>query len=141
MFFALTRCRSVLIDHQRKWKSTSFSNQYTFRPRRGASVPADGGEKCVVRFSMWEPNGLEKKAPGEYSWRGEDKNASPPEHDKIARNGIDSSSKLQKISFTQITLLDKSSVDQSGDSCAKQRIFNGFYGASYTISGLRPSFG
>ena len=82
-----------------------------------------------------------KKAPGEYSWRGEDKNASPPEHGNDARIGIDSSSKLQKISFTQITLLDKSSVDQSGDSCAKQRIFNGFYGASYTILGLRPSFG
>ena len=82
-----------------------------------------------------------RKAPGEYSWRGEDKNASPPEQRKNARNGIDSSSKLQKISFTQITLLDKSSVDQSGDSCGKQRIFNGFYGASYTISVLRPSFG
>ena len=83
----------------------------------------------------------EKKAPGEYSWRGEDKNASPPEQGYNARTGIDSSSKLQKISFTQITLLDKSSVDQSGDGCAKQRIFNGFYGASYTILGLRPSFG
>ena len=82
-----------------------------------------------------------KKAPGEYSWRGEDKNVSPPEQLENAQSGIDSSSKLQKISFTQITLLDKSSVDQSGDSCAKQRIFNGFYGASYTIPGLRPSFG
>ena len=82
-----------------------------------------------------------KKAPGEYSWRGEDKNASPPEQVENAQSGIDSSSKLQKILFTQITLLDKSSVDQSGDSCAKQRIFNGFYGASYTILGLRPSFG
>ena len=82
-----------------------------------------------------------KKAPGEYSWRGEDKNASPPEQEKDVRKSIESSSKLQKISFTQITLLDKSSVDQSGDSCAKQRIFNGFYGASYTIPGLRQSFG
>ena len=64
MFFALTRCRSVLIDHQKKWKSTSFSNRYTYRPRRGASVPANGGEKCLARFSMWEARGLAKKSSG-----------------------------------------------------------------------------
>ena len=104
-------------------------------------MPAGGGEKRVVSFSMREANNLAKKAPGEYSWRGEDKNVSPPELVNNARIGIDSSSKLQKISFTQITLLDKSSVDQSGDSCAKRRILNGFYGASYTILGLRPSLG
>ena len=73
----------------------------------------------MVRFSMWEANGLAKKAPGEYSWRGEDKNVSPPEHVHYAKKGIERSSKVRKITFTLITLLDKSSVDEIGDRCAK----------------------
>ena len=60
-----------------------------------------------------------KKAPGEYSWRGEDKNASPPERNNYAKKGIERSSKVRKITFTLITLLDKSSVDEIGDRCAK----------------------
>ena len=82
-------------------------------------MPAGGGEKPVVCFSMWEAKGLAKKAPGEYSWRGEDKNVSPPEPRKYAKKGIERSSKVRKITFTLITLLDKSSVDEIGDRCAK----------------------
>ena len=63
--------------------------------------------------------GLVKKAPGEYSWRGEDKNVSPPELDHNAKRGIERLSKARKITFTLITLLDKSSVDGIGDRRAK----------------------
>ena len=82
-------------------------------------MPAGGGEKPVVCFSMREANNWRKKAPGEYSWRGEDKNVSPPERYYYAKKGIERSSKVRKITFTLITLLDKSSVDEIGDRCAK----------------------
>ena len=59
-----------------------------------------------------------KKSSGEYS-EGEDKNLSPPEHGNYAKKGIERSSKVRKITFTLITLLDKSSVDEIGDRCAK----------------------
>ena len=48
-------------------------------PRGGGAAPAGGGEKCVASFFLWKASSLEKKAPGDYSWRGEDKNVSPPE--------------------------------------------------------------
>ena len=82
-------------------------------------MPAGGGEKPVVCFSMREANNWRKKAPGEYSWRGEDKNVSPPEQINSAKKGIERSSKVRKITFTLITLLDKSFVDEIGDRCAK----------------------
>ena len=82
-------------------------------------MPAGDGEKPVVCFSMREANNWRKKAPGEYSWRGEDKNVSPPEQSNYAKKGIERSSKVRKITFTLITLLDKSSVDEIGDRCAK----------------------
>ena len=82
-------------------------------------MPAGGGEKPVVCFSMREANNWQKKAPGEYSWRGEDKNVSPPEPTHHAKRSIERSSKVRKITFTLITLLDKSSVDEIGDRCAK----------------------
>ena len=79
----------------------------------------------VVGKNQWcvslcgKPASWEKKAPGEYSWRGEDKNLSPPELINYAKKGIERSSKVRKIPFTLITLLDKSSVDEIGDRCAK----------------------
>ena len=83
-------------------------------------MPAGGVGKRVVCFSMRQDNNLaKKKAPGEYSWRGEDKNVSPPEPRYYVKKGIERSSKVRKITFTLITLLDKSSVDEIGDRCAK----------------------
>ena len=70
-------------------------------------------------FLCGNPTVRQKKAPGDYSWRGGDKNVSPPEPTYTAKKGIERSSKVRKITFTLITLLDKSSVDEIGDRCAK----------------------
>ena len=91
---------------------------------RATEGGAPRGQQLVGK-NVWcvslcgEPTIWQKKAPGEYSWRGEDKNVSPPEHDNDAKKGIERSSKVRKITFTLITLLDKSSVDEIGDRCAK----------------------
>ena len=82
-----------------------------------------------------------EKSSGGIFLEGGDKNVSPPEQDDNPLKCIESSSKLLKITFTLITLLDKRSVDQSGDSCAKQRIFDVFCGGSCTNRRARPSFG
>ena len=82
-------------------------------------MPSGGGEKCGAFLYVGSQWFGKKKAPGEYSWRGEDKNVSPPEQNYYAKKGIERSSKVRKITFTLITLLDKSSVDEIGDRCAK----------------------
>ena len=82
-------------------------------------MPAGGGEKVWCDSLCGTTRIWQKKAPGEYSWRGEDKNVSPPEHLYNEKKGIERSSKVRKITFTLITLLDKSSVDEIGDRCAK----------------------
>ena len=81
-------------------------------------MPAGGGKNSGV-FLYAGSQQLAEKAPGEYSWRGEDKNVSPPERRYYVKKGIERSSKVRKITFTLITLLDKSSVDEIGDRCAK----------------------
>ena len=82
-------------------------------------MPAGGGEKPLVCFSMRQANNFPTPPPGESPPPGADKNLSPPELINYAKKGIERSSKVRKITFTLITLLDKSSVDEIGDRCAK----------------------
>ena len=104
----------------KKCKSTSFSQPIHVPPKEGRRCASRWwGKTCGVFLYAGSQQFGEKKAPGEYSWRGEDKNASPPEPYQYAKKGIERSSKVRKITFTLLTLLDKSSVVEIGDRCAK----------------------
>jgi hypothetical protein len=104
----------------KKCKSTSFSQPIHVPPKEGRRCASRWwGKTCGVFLYAASQQFGEKKAPGEYSWRGEDKNVSPPEPRYYGEKGIERSSKVRKITFTLITLLDKSSVDEIGDRCAK----------------------
>ena len=104
----------------KKGESTSFSLPIHVPPKEGRRCASRWwGKTCGLFLYAGSQQFGEKKAPGEYSWRGEDKNVSPPEPRKYAKKGIERSSKVRKITFTLITLLDKSSVDEIGDRCAK----------------------
>ena len=75
-------------------------------------MPLRGGEK-VVRFSMWEANGLQKKLRGNILGGGRIRTfrrRSTILWEKRHREVV----KSKEITFTLITLLDKSSVDEIG---------------------------